>query len=188
MQEPDITLLDVDGPCAVFDLTILKAVNPNITEEQMRNLNDWDIFKLLNPEELKRCYKILEDPQFWANLPANEPALRAVAQIRKLGGQVVFLTSPWDGCKEWDHTRRNWLKKHFDAKGREDIIITSAKDLVYGELFIDDRLSNIQSWSARWKKEGKQAVLFETNTNFKSDWYPRIVIKDNKWKISEKAE
>lgn len=183
-----ITLLDVDGPCALFDLTTIKAVNPNITEQNMRELDDWDIFKLFNPEELKRCYKLLEDPQFWMSLPANEPAQRAVSKIREIGGKVVFVTSPWDGCKEWDYTRRLWLKKHFDAKGREDVIITSAKDLVYGELFIDDKLTTVQAWSARWKKNGKQAVLFETNTNFKSDWFPRIIVQDNKWKISEKKE
>lgn len=186
--EPDVTLLDVDGPCALFDLTILHAVNPKITIQDMRELNDWDVFKLFTKEEMKQCEKLLEDPQFWMNLPVNQPALRAVERIRQLGGRVVFLTSPWDGCKEWDHTRRSWLKKNFGAKGREDVIITSAKDLVYGELFIDDKLANIEAWHRRWGQDGRKGVLFETNTNFMSEWYPRIVVKDDKWKILEGKE
>ncbi len=186
--ETNVLLLDCDGPCACFDLTICKAVNPNLTIDDLRKLNDWDCFKLFNEEEMKTCLKILEDPQFWADLPVNEPAQKAVEAFRKTDIKVVFLTAPWTGCKEWDSVRRNWLKKHFEVDGRKDVIITSGKELVIGDVFIDDKLENIQNWDKQWGRFGKTSLLFETNTNFMSDWYPRIQVVNDKWAISMKGE
>lgn len=184
----EITILDCDGPCALFDITCLKAVNPLLTEQDIRNLHDWDIFKIFNEEELNICKNILKDPQFWASLPPNEHAQIAVEKIRQNDAEVIFCTSPWEDCREWEAVRRDWLKKHFNAKGRQDIIITEAKHLIYGDVFIDDKLNTVQAWHEKWSIHGKKSLLFETNSNFNCGWYPRIVVSNNNWKILENEQ
>ena len=187
ITKEEIILLDCDGPCADFDSAIIKAVNANITEQTLNEFGEWDIFKLFSEMEMIEVRKILKDSSFWANLVPNEHALKAVEKMRSLGAKVVFLTAPYSDCLEWEHTRRNWIKKHFGAKDSE-VIVTSAKEYVYGDIFIEDRLAFLTPWLIRWGSKKKKAIMFETPTNRNSNWYPRVVVKDGNWKILESKE
>lgn len=183
----EIVLLDVDGPIVKLDITTAQLVNPKYTDQDLKDLDNWDIFSLFTEDELKICHELWKDPSFWRNLPINETSLKAVEKIKQLGGEVVFVTSPWEPCKEWDDARRALLKQHFNAT-RNEIIITSRKDLIYGDVFIDDRLDNVVKWNVRWKGFGKNAIMFETFTNYKTDFFPRMVIENNEWRIKQKNE
>ena len=183
----EVILIDVDDVCFGFGLPILNAINPNITIEDVRALNHWDVFKLFNEEELERCLKLLKEYDFWENQPVYDHSIRAIEKIRKLGGEVIFITSPWEDCDKWGSIRGSLLKKHFGVD-RENVIITLRKELVYGDMLIDDKLETVLKWKEKWGHLGKQAVLFETPQNHKCDYYPRIIIKDNEWKIVEFPE
>ncbi len=187
MTNKSIVLCDVDGVLAQFDLAIINKVNPLITSQQILDLGNWDIFQLFNEEENKVCNKILEDPQFWRDIPVLEAGQKAIEKLRQKDFEVVFLTSPWLSCKEWVDVRYKWLKKYFDGN-RDNIIITNRKDLVFGDVFIDDKLENITKWNERWSKWDKCAILCETLSNSKNDWHSKIITRNNKWELIEKEE
>lgn len=189
-EEGKIILLDCDGPLTAFDEQILALVRPGTTKEELEALKDWDVFLLLDEKQLKECHKILKDPKFWKHQIPRELSQKMVESARKEGNEIVFVTSPWEGCREWDITRREWLKKHFDAKGRDDVIITAKKDLVYGNAFIDDKPSNVLDWKKRWGPKGGYGLLYETHTNKFTDIYPRVVadIEKGDWRFIKNAK
>ncbi len=184
-----IIVFDVDGPLTAFDEEVFKIIKPEITQKDILNNCQWDCFSLLNKEETIKTYKLLEDPLFWLNLPPKELSQEKIELVRKLGYRVLFCTSPWSNCKEWCFTRTNWLKKHFGASGRDDIIITGAKKYIYGDIFVDDKPSNTQEWSTMWRLDKRlkcEAFLYETLAN-KNDpiaiGLNRIVSNNKNWNI-----
>jgi len=181
-----IIVLDVDGPLTAFDEQILELVRPGTTFQELEDLRDWDVFKILNEEQLIETHNILEDVQFWYNLKPRDLSQKIVNVMREDDNEVIFCTAPWTGCKEWDLARREWLIKHFGAKGREDIIITARKDVIYGDLFIDDKPSNVLEWKRRWTPHKCYGLLYETHTNKFENIWPRVRAKENDWEFIKK--
>jgi len=182
---PQVILLDCDGPLNMFDEHFLKIARPHTTQQELLNLGDWDYFKLLSRDETAEAFRALSKSEFWETIPPRPSAIATVNELRDRGHTIVFCTAPWEGCKTWEHIRRNWLKKHFNAKGKEDIIITAAKEFVYGDIFIDDKPENVLKWNKRWISKGCKSFLFETLSNKNDatavDLYPRISVIDGKW-------
>ena len=80
--EQKIILLDCDGPCFNFDEKLLNQVNPDITSQDMIDLNDWDCFKLLDRHELGMAHSIMESYEFWRNLDVKKAALDGYKRFR----------------------------------------------------------------------------------------------------------
>jgi len=188
--EPRTIIFDCDGPLNMFDEHFLKIARPHTTQQELLDLGDWDYFKLLSREETAEAFRVLATDEYWETIPPRPSAIATVGELRNKGHNIIFCTAPWEGCKKWDHIRRKWLKKHFDAKGKEDIIITAAKEYVCGDFFIDDKPENVLKWNKRWLSKGFKSFLFETlsNKNDRSakDLWPRIRVIDGKWEIVSK--
>jgi 5'(3')-deoxyribonucleotidase len=73
-------------------------------------------------------------------VPGAASALKFMNEI----GEVFVVTASFDAYN-WDLDRRMWLNTKFGID-KEHIIQTSAKHVVDGDLFIDDRPENIVSW------------------------------------------
>jgi len=152
-----VALLDVDGVVADFTGHLLKLVGSVLTTE---DVNVWQVLDLLSSSEKKQANKILNEPDFWISQPVLDGAREGVA---KLGEHfdIYWATSPWIGCIGWDDARRGWLKKHFDVE-HDRVAILSCKHICAADLFIDDRDTNIEKWSARNKGS---AFLFDAPYN-----------------------
>lgn len=189
-KKDGVILLDVDGPCANFDEHLLEMVNPNITIEDMRNLGDWDIFKLLDRHELGEAHKIMETYEFWRNQPVKQAALDAYQKIKSMGARVVFCTSPWMPCERWFEARYKWICEHFGKIDRKDFAPVADKTLVWGDIIIDDKPSTVHAWQKKWgnREQRRGAVLFETHCNHKDPYYPRIITVDRQWKFVDSEE
>lgn len=75
------------------------------------------------------------------------------------------MTAPLLHCPTWESERREWLRCHFGFKAR-DVIFTARKDLVHGDVLIDDKPEHVKEWSLRW---GKCAVLWAQPYNSARD-------------------
>lgn len=177
--------LDCDGPCAAFDRACLDIVRPGTTEQELIDNGDWDIFLLLDEKQLNHAFEVLKEPEFWRNLPVKKAAQRMVEHFRREGDRVIFCTSPWDDCQSWRAARRDWLKEHFEIEGRKDLIVTSAKDTCWGNIFIDDKPANVEAWQEHWNKLGlgniSKAWLFDTPSNKFHHSERRIITGEKGW-------
>jgi hypothetical protein len=60
-------------------------------------------------------------------------------------GEIYIVTSPWNSNPTWTHDREEWLYRNFGIPYNR-VIHTSAKYLVRGDVFIDDKASAVAKW------------------------------------------
>lgn len=146
-------LIDVDGVVADLVSHILNRLNHEFPKLDIPMLADIqsDLFSLetspLPVEALKYTLDWITTPGFGKDLPLIEGALEGIEKIRKSGHDIFWVTAPWWGAPTWEHDRRHWIAKHF-SDNHEKVIFAHAKYVCAGDIFIDDRIKNINEWSA----------------------------------------
>jgi len=134
-------LLDVDGVCGGFVEALLQQIQANVSFE---DIDRWEIFEQLSGVDERCARLVLDTAAFWrSTIQPYLEAQIAITNWRAHGHEIVFVTSPWLTCKTWDHDRRAWLAQHFLPA---DVITTRAKHHVTGDVFVDDRESNVTRW------------------------------------------
>lgn len=135
-------LLDCDGVMADFvgHLRNLLAQRGHVIGEVV----EYDFLRGFGEVVGNIARELLKDPETWRTLPAYDEAIDGVDRIQH-HARVAVVTSPWLSCREWTHARHAWLRREFDIEAR-DVIVTSAKELVRGDGFVDDRPETVEAW------------------------------------------
>ena len=84
-------------------------------------------------------YKLSKRPDLVVNyrtLPVMEGAIKAVAKLNADHEIFIASTPPWTRPEVWGH-KREWIGEHFPDLKRK-IILTHRKDLLIGDILIDD--------------------------------------------------
>ncbi len=76
-------------------------------------------------------------------------AQNAVESLKSLA-DVFIVTAPLPRSKSWTYDREIWLREHFDIR-LNHVIHARTKHLVHGNVFVDDKLSNVEEWGAYWE-------------------------------------
>lgn len=132
-----IVLLDVDGPCADLVGHAIAVARLPITPDDHVNYDDLPRYPGVR--------ELFGDYAFWQSLPVVAGAIAGVDRIRTAGHEVVFVTAPWRYCRGWADARRDWLASYFAARAA-DVIVAERKELVRGDVLIDDRPETLESW------------------------------------------
>ena len=145
MKVQHIFLCDVDGVLADFVGSVCEGLGelgyPDIRRERV---TQWDIASSLDvPSSV--IYDLAGREGFCESL-AVLPGATALVDTLRLYGKVYFVTSPIWSARTWVYERTHWLKEHFGAKPGE-VIHTSAKELVRGDMLIDDKPQAVEYWA-----------------------------------------
>ena len=106
-----------------------------------------DFISAMNAHPLRNESPYNKDPDTIPGLFRNlKPIESAISSVEKLlqsqKYEVYFLsTAPWDNPSAWID-KRLWLEEQFGEKINRKLIITHRKDLVKGDILIDDRPNN----------------------------------------------
>jgi 5'(3')-deoxyribonucleotidase len=84
---------------------------------------------------------------------------------------VLFVTSPWLTCVGWADVRREWLARRFSGLA-EELVVTLRKDVVIGDVLVDDKADHVVAWHHAMQGLGKvpQAYLFSMAHNAADQW------------------
>ncbi|MGF9891826.1 hypothetical protein ABEX78_24490 [Priestia megaterium] len=181
-----IILLDIDDTIAAFGPFYWNLHN-TVFDDNVNyfDVNDWNLdkFSKRGPD----AYKLFKYPGLFRNLPPMPYAKEFVEELRKIGEVIVVSDSPSGtsykekvdlDCIGEDHKidfphsnpaddKRAWLKEHFDFK-KEDIIFTSRKELVMGDILIDDKPATYDTF----KELNRNIILMDApyNRHIQTDW------------------
>lgn len=150
-----ITLLDCDGVLGDFTGRFAER----LMETWGFDLRDEDITTFDHstvPNWQPRFWDLLKEPGFVAEMKPLPGARAAVETLRGLG-EVLCVTSPFDGAPHWMNERVEWLKHHMGFN-HKDVIHTHRKDLIRGDILVDDRYEHA------WDFPGK-GLLFDRPWN-----------------------
>lgn len=138
-----IVLLDCDGVLADFTGGVLKVFNErNGTSFTSEDITYWDMAHCLGvPNHV--IYDIASEEGFCARLNPIPGVVDALDSLYKIA-DVYCVTSPIHTSRYWMYERTNWLHDLGITPSR--IIQSSAKYLLMGDVFIDDKPRSVQSW------------------------------------------
>ena len=97
-------------------------------------------------------------PHIFRNLQPIEGAVTAVQKLLNSNKyEIYFLsTAPWNNPSAWTD-KRLWLEEQFGEKINRKLIITHRKDLVKGDILIDDRPNNgAKNFEGKWIHFGSE--------------------------------
>ena len=89
--------------------------------------------------EFQRIHGKTNRPDKWVdyrNLDVIDGAIEAIAKLNADHEVFIASTPPWTRPEVWGH-KREWIGKHFPYLKRK-IILTHRKDLLIGDILIDD--------------------------------------------------
>jgi 5'-nucleotidase len=166
-------LLDVDGVLGDFVSGARQWVNEHhgltFVDEQ---ITDYDLMTSfgLSSGGWPPFIDWLSITRFCLKMPIYPGAVEFVDDLRKLG-EVIAVTSPFVGVDHWESDRRRWLEQHF-AIGHGDLVFCKRKELVRGDLLIDDKPENVEAFA---KHPGQTGVLFTRpwNATHSGGWHMR---------------
>jgi 5'(3')-deoxyribonucleotidase len=177
-------LLDCDGPLGDFTGAYLAALYIESGENhEVKEVDRWaihqcgffqaaaDRMKITRTELKKRVDHHVSKPGFCYAINPQPDAKAAVLELHTLA-DVWAVTSPWDSSQTWMHERHRWLQEHF-AIARDQIIQVGKKHPIHGDVFVDDKPSNVVAWAAAWPLS--TAVLFDMHHNQREPGDPSVL-------------
>lgn len=169
-------LLDVDGVLCDFVSGYLTLVYEETGRQfEHHHVTQFDLKRALglSDTESASVAQRVQQPGFCAGLAPLPGAVDGVRLLQEVA-DVYIVTSPWNSNPTWTHEREKWLAAHFGIH-HSHVLHGSAKHLVVGDVFIDDRAETIVKWNAA--HPGKTAVLWETPWNAGNAW-PGVLTND----------
>lgn len=167
-----IFLFDVDGVCGDLVSKLLLDLSKDFDNlPKYEDIHDHG--QLLDPhnsvltkEQLKVAHNLMLSEGYSNTFDVIDGCKLTIDQLKNTGHTIKWVTAPYYRSKTWCFDRLLWLKTHFAATD-DDVIFAQDKSLTFGDVFVDDKESNVEAWQHRWR-DGK-ALLFTQPWNMKSD-------------------
>lgn len=141
-------LLDCDGILADFATAYLNVVE-KVTGQKytVDQLTNYDYLKALTEIDnvyVKSINDLIRQKEFCASISVYTSAKEGFELLKRYG-EIIIVTSPMRDAPYWMYERSVWLQTHFGI-GKENIIFTSRKECVQGDIFIDDSIDMYEKW------------------------------------------
>lgn len=165
--------VDVDDVLASFTADALRRLEKHCDQSfTVDDVHTWDPFDSL-PEEVRQfrdvVYNEMKQEGACFALPVERGAAGGIESPRTIG-HVVAITHPFKNAKTWVHERELWLEQHFGMH-RDDIYSCKKKYRIHVDVFIDDKLENVQQW--RKFHDSDDGILWGTPMNRYATGLPR---------------
>jgi 5'-nucleotidase len=144
-KEKPIIAMDVDDICAQLMVEWLARYNKDYGDNlKIKDITDWDISRFVKPECGNRIFRYLQDPSLYDNVKPTEGAVEGVAELRKLGYRIFFVTS---SPLETPNRKYYWLKDNGFKPVEKDYVELRDKSVLLMDYMFDDRYDNAANFS-----------------------------------------
>jgi 5'-nucleotidase len=139
-------LCDVDGVVADLHTEWLRRYNRDygdtLTADQ---ITGWEIDRFVSVACGKRIYDYLRDPDLYLCVDPVDGAQEGVAELRRRGHRVVFVTSNVKGMldQKWAWLERNGFLP--EGSTAADLVSATDKSFIMGQVAIDDYSENLRT-------------------------------------------
>lgn len=134
-------LCDMDSIIADFYWGELEAYRKDVGHDVPDDvLNSWDA-KFPNGKD---CFYYFSQPGFFRNLKPIPGAHDVLKRWHDAGHQIVILSAAT--LTNAPGEKFEWLSEHYPWINRDNVIFTKRKELVRGDLLIDDHAANAKAY------------------------------------------
>ena len=163
-------VLDADGVLADFLTHTLTILGPEAPEREL--IQTWDILDSLPAKWRTVVRKRWVEPGWCLSIP-DMPDLPDFHALQDT--EIVIATSPMPDAPHWISERTIWL----GARGFQNVVFTRHKEDVPGDVMVDDKVENVESW-AEHHPTGI-AYLFDAPYNRHQRITHKNIIRTDSW-------
>jgi 5'(3')-deoxyribonucleotidase len=178
-------LLDVDG--VILDFLEWYRTQASIAVGRPVRAVDpskWDLGEYfgLSRHEVEKV-----NQRVYTEVPNNLPLVTpdVVSHIKDLRSMadVVFPTTSYVNNPSWEFGRRQQFRALFGKEAVKDLIFVDRKEVVVGDILVDDKPSNVFNWINNNERENSVGVLFGHYSYNSGLTLPASVIQTNRWEV-----
>ncbi len=143
-------MLDADGVLVDFTTPLVAFLNRIGISKSYEDIKQWDVFE--GDQEVEDLFKetVVSKPGYCYNLKPIPGAIEFVSAAREKY-DISIITTPYD-VPNWYNERKNWLVDVLKIP-RSSITFTHHKQYVDGNVFVDDKATNVFKWHEYWNKK-----------------------------------
>lgn len=163
-----IVFIDMDGTINKFWEAFTATYNTLYGKNEFLKASDlwsYSVAECLSgheDDEIDRA--IMTRSDFWLNIPAQEHAIEVLERMYDRY-DCYILTTPWNGYPDCVRDKMEWMRRKFPFFSTKKMIFTHHKNLLKGDVLIDDHPKNISNF------DGKVATIdFPYNRGYCADF------------------
>lgn len=180
-------LVDSDGVladlvtkwCAAYNA----EYNDNLAIEDFNK--DFDgVHEVVKPECGEKVYDIMKVPGMFSDLDFVDGALEGIKWLCNNKELDVYIVTSFSGCGEIAKGKMDWFEKKLSFLDPEQIILCKRKEIVDGDVLIDDSVENLENWAKHQTELGKDsshAIALAAPHNVEADENPLIDFRAETW-------
>lgn len=158
-----ILLLDQDDVLADYLSAVVSEYNKTFnTNYSKSDITDWKIADILGEE----VYNILFDPTLFLNLEPIQGAITGIKELLSANLFDIYIVTAAHPAVI--NNKYIWISKNMPFFNKQNIIFTSQKHLVKGDILVDDGLHNIKEFN------NGEPIIFTQPHNIKEKKYKRV--------------
>lgn len=154
-----IIFIDMDNVLTNFTKAFVNACNEiygdNIVFDNEKHNARWGVPSVIYPEKSVEEHsaiveRVFSTPGFWLNMNPIKGGPEAVKKLQDKGNKVYIVTMPWPTSISCFVEKYYWVKKHLPTVHPSHIIYCKDKELLEGDIIIDDRPNYLQKNGCRY--------------------------------------
>lgn len=111
------------------------------TDVVWEDIRDWDFHKSFPELNKNQVYSCLSEPELWDTVTPKEDAIVYLKRLMDEGHSVYIVTASMP--KSAYHKTKRVLFKYFPYINPEQLIITANKQMIRGDVLVDDGVHNL---------------------------------------------
>ena len=169
-----IILVDMDDTIEQLLSALVKRANERFHRSAaVDDISDWSIVCAYPEIEKRQILNLMYEPGFWDTVEPVPGAADALRYLMDKGHQVYIVTAT-----EFDHIPEKMervLFRYFPFLSPDQVIITGRKQMIRGDVLIDDGIHNLEGGEYR-------KILFTAPYNKDYDAEANGMIRVHGWK------
>ena len=169
-----IILVDMDDTIEQLLPALVNRANERFHRSaSLDEITDWSIVCAYPGIEKRQILNLMYEPGFWDTVEPVPGAADALRYLMGKGHQVYIVTAT-----EFDHVPEKMervLFRYFPFLSRDQVIITGRKQMIRGDVLIDDGIHNLEGGEYR-------KILFTAPYNKDYDAEANGMIRVHSWK------
>ena len=169
--------VDVDGVICNLHDELIRIAKRHFKVDI--SLDSWDFDSSFSKEDASLFCSIVGEPGLHSILKPYKGALQGMMKLQEVA-DVYIVTSHLSHGPTWVHERDRWIQDLFQISDKK-IVHTKAKYTFFGDILVDDKPSNCESWS---EEHNKTSVLWAQPYNEKHQVKESVkdkIIRTNSW-------
>lgn len=140
-------LVDMDGVCVEIHDHWLNLYNrdydDDLTQEQIVS---WDLHKYVKEGCGLKIYEYLKEPGFFLGAPVIPGCAKSLRALKNAGLNIILVTATPSNSHTAHFEKIKWIERNLPFLNTKNFISTSRKDLIAGDLLLDDAVHNLDNF------------------------------------------